>query len=154
MIKPIIYNKDIKGLEKKDTLTTDEMILLRLGQGCLEKVIQETCHNMFNLKFEQGIFVAIDNGDTAGGKLKPYQRIVLYKNKKKLGTKSGFSDVMLIRKGKVAFVEFKRIGCPSEIDIKPEQLAYQKLLQDMGFKAYITNNPVYFNNVILKEFSK
>mgnify|MGYP003671029812 FL=1 len=72
MIKPIIYNKDIKGLEKKDILTTDEMILLRLGQGCLEKVIQEKCHNMFNLKFEQGIFVAIDNGDTAGGKLKPY----------------------------------------------------------------------------------
>lgn len=154
MIKPIIYNKDIKGLEKKDTLTTDEMILLRLGNSCLEKVIQETCHNMFNLKFEEGIFVAIDNGDTAGGKLEPYKRIVLYKNKKKLGTKSGFSDVMLIRKGKVAFVEFKRIGCPSQIDIKPEQLDYQKQLQDMGFKAYITNNPVYFNNVILKEFAE
>lgn len=151
--KPIIYNKDIKELENKATLTTDEMILCRLGKGCLEKVIQETCHTMFKLKFDPRGFIAIDNGDTAGGNLKDYQRIVLYKNKKKLGTKHGFPDVMLIKEGKIVFVEFKRIGSESQIDIKQDQLDYQEWLKSMGFKSYITNNPVYFNNVILKELT-
>jgi len=154
MIKPILYNKDLRVLEKKDTLTTDEMILLRLGRGCLEKEIQKTCNTIFCAKFDPKGFVAIDNGDTAGGKLLPYQRILLYANKKKLGTKTGFSDVMLIRENKICFVEFKRIGSESQIDIKEEQVDYRNWLESMGFKSYITNNPIFFNKVILSEFSK
>lgn len=151
MLNPIIYNKDIKELEKKQSISPDELALLKLGKQPLEKKIQEACRIIFESQFDYRGFVSIDNGDTAGGKLLDYQRINLYKNKKKTGTKHGFPDTMLIVKNKIAFVEFKRIGAPSQIDIKQDQLDYQKWLQDMGFKAYITNNPIYFKNVILKE---
>lgn len=154
-MKPIIYNKDLREIQKKQQISTDELFLLQFAsnkKGCLEKQIQEICHIMFCNKFDGRGFIAVDNGDTAGGNLKPFQRIALYKNKKKMGTKHGFPDVMLIVKNKIVFVEFKRIGTPSQIDIKQDQLDYQKWLTDNGFKAYITNNPLFFRDVILKEF--
>lgn len=151
-MKPIIYSKDIRELSKKPILSKDELMLVELGEKVLEKKIQEYCNRIFSSNFDARGFIAIDNGDTAGSKLKPYQRIALYQNKKKTGTKHGFCDVMLIGKNKIIFVEFKRIGTPSQIEVRQDQLDYQEWLKSAGFKSYITNNPIYFKNVILEEF--
>lgn len=145
---PIIFNSDIKSLEKKGSLSFDEMLLLKLGQNCLETKIQQACHNIFRSEYmdNNALFVQIDNG----GKMSIYQK----RKKKAEGTKAGFPDVMLIRKNKVAFVEFKRIGSPSSIDVRQDQLVFNDWLKCNEFNCYITNNPVYFKEVILNEFKQ
>lgn len=145
---PLINNKHIKNLELRTDLKTNEILLLRLGQNCLETKIQQVCHNMFLAKYmdKSAEFVQIDNGGKMGFTQK--------RKKKAEGTKAGFPDVMLIRKNKVAFVEFKRIGTPSQIDVREDQIKYMNWLNNNNYKAYITNNPIYFQEVILKEFEQ
>lgn len=150
---PLIYNKDIKKLEKIDGLTPDEWQLVTL-HNALETKIQQICHNIFNNTILSNInnnkiaeFVQVDNG----GKLKPCGKIRKYKE----GTKKGWPDVFLIfgKKGynKIIFIEFKRIGCLSSVQITPEQQYYHDWLNGIGFTTYITNNPIFFKNVICKE---
>ena len=49
------------------------------------------------------------------------------------------------------FCEVKRIGSPSEIHLTKEQLDWFLKLNSMSFDAYITNNPIFFKDVVLKE---
>lgn len=154
--KPLIYNSDIKALSKKDSITPDEMLLVPL-YNALETKIQTYCHNLFNnlsfdleRKFGKKVieFIQIDNGGKMG---------IRQKSKKKAeGTKSGFFDTQIFigsscgQYSKVILVEFKRIDVPSKVIIKPNQQYYHDWFNSIGFEAHITNNPLYFREVILK----
>ena len=92
-----------------------------------------------------------DNGDSSGGNLTQIQRIVLYKRKKAEGSKAGIPDLSLIRSGgNVCYCEVKKIGAPSSIHLSEDQFKWFLKLNKMGFKSYITNNPVFFKKVILQ----
>ena len=95
-----------------------------------ETYIQQTCKVIFDGiklemrdKFEMD-FMQVDNGgkQTQGGKFR----------KKAEGTIKGASDVQLwfhckqTGESKMILCEFKRIGTPSQIDIKEEQVAFQE----------------------------
>lgn len=162
--KPLIYNSDIKFLSKKDSITADEMLLIPF-HNALETKIQTYCHNLlktlaFDLerKYNKKVveFVQFDNGDTSAGKLKPNQAKALFSRKKREGSKRGFFDSGIFmgtpcgKHSKVILVEFKRIGSPSQIHITPEQQNYHDWFNSIGFEAHITNNPLYFREVILK----
>ena len=151
--KPLIYNSDIKALSKKDSLTPDEMLLIPL-HNALETKIQTYCHNLakhlaFDLerKYDKKVieFIQIDNGGKMG---------IRQKCKKKAeGTKEGFCDTeMLMGNGKQTkniYVEFKRISTPSNVVIKERQQYYHDWLRSIGYEAYITNNPLYFRDIVL-----
>jgi len=143
MIKPLIYNSDIKEISKKASISFDEMALLSQAK-LTESRIQQACKKIFEMEFGKG-FVHIDNGGKMG---------IAQRTKKKLdGVWSGFPDVILLGKnGKIAFVEFKRIGAGKEIEPKEHQLEIHQFLRNSGFKVYVCNNTVYFKNVICKEF--
>ena len=152
--KPILYNSDIKALSKKDILTPDEMLLIPL-HNALETKIQTHCHNLFkNLSFDLerkfgkkvAEFIQIDNGGKMG---------IRQKSKKKAeGTKQGFCDIEIIlgngKQTKNIYIEFKRIATPSGIVVGDKQQYYHNWLKEVGYDAYITNNPLYFREVILK----
>lgn len=149
--KPIIYNTDLK----------EAMNLILLQQKPQETYIQQTCKVIFDrIKFEvrqsfEMDFMQIDNGgkQTNGGKFR----------KKAEGTIKGASDVQLwfcCKKtglSKMVLCEFKRIGTPSQIDIKKEQVAFQeRWKQFYNCEGFITNNPLYFEWKvweILKQFT-
>ena len=71
---------------------------------------------------------------------------------------SGFPDVVILASlagsQLVIFVEFKRIGTPSQVKISDNQKHWNEVLQAMGFLAFITNNPLYFEKVICGEIRK
>lgn len=153
----LLFNKDIP----KVPMTADELIIWNLANKS-ESNMQQHFHKEFNcraaeekfknkdVEFE---FVQNDNGDTAGSQLTQVQRICLYKRKKAEGSKTGFCDVSLIGSGgRIVFCEIKKIGAPSEIHLTTEQFEWFLKLNKMGFKAFITNNPVFFKKVVLKEF--
>jgi hypothetical protein len=114
-----------------------------------ETYIQQTCKVIFDRiklemrnKFEMD-FMQIDNGgkQTQGGKFR----------KKAEGTIKGASDVQLwfhCKKtglSKMVLCEFKRIGTPSQIDIKQEQIDFQeRWKQFYNCDGFVTNNPLYF----------
>lgn len=137
--KPIIYNTDIKNA----------LNLTLLQQRPQETYIQQSCKIIFDRiklemrdKFEID-FMQIDNGgkQTMGGKFR----------KKAEGTIKGASDVQLwfcckkTNISKMVLCEFKRIGTPSQIDIKNEQITFQeRWKQFYNCDGFITNNPLYF----------
>ena len=137
--KPIIYNTDIKNA----------LNLTLLQQRPQETYIQQSCKIIFDRiklemrdKFEID-FMQIDNGgkQTMGGKFR----------KKAEGTIKGASDVQLwfcckkTNISKMVLCEFKRIGTPSQIDIKDEQVAFQERWKAFyNCEGFITNNPLYF----------
>ena len=145
---PIIYNKDIGELSKSSVMSAEAATLL-LYLNAVEEKIQTHARNQF-LRLKQEIinkypdakmeFVQIDNG----GNLTLQGRVA----KARQGTANGFPDVMLIMsfrgQNMTFFVEFKRIGTPSQIKISEEQKAWNQKLNSMGFLAYITNNPIFF----------
>ena len=152
--KPLIYNSDIKALSKKSSITPDEMLLIPL-HNALETKIQIYCCNLFKdlsfdleRKFGKKVaeFIQIDNGGKMG---------IRQKSKKKAeGTKEGFCDTEIIlgngKQTKNIYVEFKRIAAPSGVIIADKQQYYHDWLNSIGFEAHITNNPLYFREVILK----
>lgn len=154
----LICNKDIP----KNPNTAAELILA-IFRNALETKIQQYCHKEFNalaseVRYKYGEklmeFVQVDNG----GKMGVRQKM----KKKAEGTKDGFPDVQLLLgppKGsdlepQVIYIEFKRIGVPSQVIVKDNQLMYHSWLNSIGFKAYITNNPIFFRDVILGEVRK
>lgn len=155
----LLSNKDVP----KVPMTADDLIIWQLAQKS-ESEMQQHFHKEFNavaaeIKFKHRSaeleFVQNDNGDSAGGQLTQIQRIVLYKRKKAEGSKAGFPDISLIASGaKIVFCEVKKIGSPSEIHLAKDQFEWFLKLNKMGFKAFITNNPVFFKKVVLKEFAK
>lgn len=149
----------------KELKTTDELLIYRLSK-LKETDVQQYFHKQVILldyevkrinKLNQIHFVQIDNGDTAGGQLSQLQRMALYKRKKAEGSKKGFSDSMIlfeacnIKYRDVVFCEIKKIAAPSGIHITEEQLKWFIILNEMGFNAYITNNPIFFRDVVLKK---
>ena len=82
----------------------------------------------------------------------------LYKRKKAEGSRAGFPDCSMLisdkNKRDVLFCEVKKIGAPSDVRLTEEQLGWFINLNRMGFKCYITNNPIFFRDVILKEIKE
>lgn len=160
----LLFNKDIP----KEPKNPDELMIYRFAQ-LTESQIQQAFHTQFNTKaielkklnrFNELEFVQNDNGDSAGGQLTQIQRITLYRRKKAEGSRAGFPDIAMLyfcanlNLRDVFYCEVKKIGAPSEIRLTREQLDWFIKLNDMGFNSYITNNPLFFNNVILKKISE
>jgi len=156
-----LFNKDVA----KEPKTASELLIYRLSQ-LKESDMQQYFHKEFNIlacemnalnQFNKLWFVQNDNGDSAGGQLTQVQRISLYKRKKAEGSKKGFPDISMyfyasnINYRDTAFCEVKKIGSPSEIHLTKEQLDWFLELNSMSFDAYITNNPIFFKDVVLKE---
>jgi hypothetical protein len=157
----LLFNKDVP----KEPKTASELLIYKLAQ-LRETDIQQYFHREFNIlacemnglnQFNKLWFVQNDNGDTAGGQLTQGQRIALYKRKKAEGSKKGFPDISMyfysakINLRDTVFCEAKKIGAPSEIHLTKEQLNWFIELNSMGFNAYITNNPIFFRDVVLGE---
>lgn len=160
----LLFNKDIPKIPN----TAEQLIIYRAAQ-VNESEIQQSFHEQLNNlgrdlkkqnRFNEIEFVQIDNGDTAGGKLTEIQRMVLYKRKRAEGSKKGFPDVMIpfysanLNYRDVVYCEIKKIAAPSGIHLTEEQLNWFLKLNSMGFKSYITNNPIFFKKVILEETKK
>ena len=152
--KPLIYNSDIEALSEKSSITPDEMLLFPL-HNALETNIQQICHNLFKrlafdleCKYKKKVaeFIQIDNGGSA----KSSTRLRKFCE----GTKSGFCDTEILlgngKQTKNIYVEFKKIDEPKKVVIKKKQQYYHDWLNSIGFEAHITNNPLYFREVILK----
>jgi hypothetical protein len=157
----LLFNKDVA----KEPKTPNELLIYRLSQ-LKESDMQQYFYKQAVLlqyelkqlnKFNELEFVQNDNGDTAGGQLSQGQRISLYKRKKAEGSRKGFPDISIylysanVNLRDTVFCEVKRIGAPSEIHLTKEALDWFLKLNSMGFNAYITNNPIFFRDVILKE---
>jgi len=159
-----LFNKDIP----KGPKTPNDLLVYRLSQ-LKESDMQQYFYKQAVLlqyelkqlnKFNELEFVQNDNGDTAGGQLSQGQRIALYKRKKAEGSRKGFPDISMyfysakLNLRDTVFCEVKRIGAPSEIHLTEEQLDWFLKLNSMGFNAYITNNPIFFKDVVLGEIKK
>ena len=148
MLKPLIYNSDIKQIEKKakiGSISIDEAALLRQAKWS-ELTIQQACKNMFRGRFgSKAKFIQTDNSRAT-----KFQRMRAGLG----GYEEGATDAYLVGKNTVFFVEFKKIGSPSEIEPRPAQIEMNKFLLDCGHKAFFCNNTVYFEKVICEEFAK
>lgn len=157
----LLFNKNVA----KTPNTADELIIYRLAQ-LKETKVQQHFHKETNAlacelkiinKFNKLFFVQNDNGDGAAGNLTNNQRMALFSRKKAEGSKAGFPDSSLIFYSSklnyrdTTYCEIKKIGAPSEIHITENQLKWFIELNEMGFDAYITNNPVFFRDVVLKK---
>lgn len=153
----LLYKDDILKLCNKNVQIKDDYFLSLFYQA-LETKVQQACHTMFNQlafeyerKFGKKVmeFVQIDNGGKMGFRQKA--------KKKAEGTKSGMPDTILFcgspcgLYSQVILVEFKRIDVPSKIKISPEQQYYHNWFNSIGIKSHITNNPIFFRDVILKD---
>jgi hypothetical protein len=160
----LLFNKDIP----KQPKTADDLLIYRLSQ-LKESDIQQYFYKQTVLlqyelkqlnKFNELEFVQNDNGDSSAGNLSQVQRIALFKRKKAEGSRKGFPDIsMYLYNNKLTFrdtifCEVKKIGSPSEIHLSKEQLDWFLKLNSMSFDAYITNNPIFFKNVVLGEIKK
>ena len=141
MLKALITKKDVDHLIKKDFASRDEFEII-MQRDFSESKIQQTCRNIFQTwcieNKLKGLFVQIDNGGTAN-KFK----------KAKEGTLSGFPDSMLLITSKTTilptiFIEFKKIGG----QVKAKQVEMQATLTDMGYPSYITNNTIFFKEIL------
>lgn len=157
----LLFNKDVPKIPN----TAAELIIYNIA-GKKETYYQQHFHKEFNAlaaelkmlhKDNELEFVQNDNGDTAGGQLSMIQRMVLYKRKKAEGSKHGFADISLYfynaktQQNGVILCEVKKIASPSGIHLREDQLEWFLKMNKMGFKAYITNNPIFFRDVVLKE---
>lgn len=154
--KWLLQSKYIKLFENKVNLSPLELEILN-HRGLKETIIQQKCHELIKYKARtlpakcKLKFIAVDNG----GKMGIGQRI----KKAKEGTVAGMTDSLIFASNgtdaKVWAVEFKRVGSKSEIlgDKKhfQDQLDIINEFNDMGISAYMTNNIIFFENVIFKE---
>jgi hypothetical protein len=156
-----LFNKDIP----KEPKTPNELLIYRLSQlkesDMQQFFYKQTVLLQYELKqfnkFNEFEFVQNDNGDSAAGNLSNGQKMAKFARKKSEGSRKGFPDVSMyfysakLNLRDTAFCEVKRIGSPSEIHLTKEQLDWFLKLNSMGFDAYITNNPIFFRDVVLKE---
>ena len=90
-------------------------------------------------------------------KLTQNQRMAFYARKKAEGFKSGFPDLQIllynnsINLRDTMYLELKRVDAPSGIHLTEEQLEWFVKLNNIGYNSYITNNPIFFRDVVLKE---
>jgi hypothetical protein len=152
-----LFNKDIP----KTPNTADELLIYGMAKKSESELQQffirefESMASEFKFK-DKSLELEIyqnDNGDSSGGNLTQIQRMVLYKRKKAEGSKAGIPDLCLIgSSAKISYCEVKKIAAPSGIHLSEDQFKWFLKLNKMGFKSYITNNPVFFKKVILQEF--
>ena len=157
-LKPIIYKADLLEIEKKvkafKSISKHKSKLWHFIQtkGTTETKVQQECKKIFEglaTVYSKELvmdFMQIDNGGnlSIGGKMK----------KKAEGTIKGASDVIIwiAKKHKpetrqTFLVEFKRVGVPSEVRIKEEQIEFQKRWKECyAVEGIITNNIAYFEN--------
>ena len=157
----LLFNKDIP----KEPKTPDELMLLRFA-GLKESEIQKYFFSQIRnlgieimsknkLNFMEA--VKNDNGDAVVSKLTDNQRMAFYARKKAEGFKGGFPDLtILLFNSRIClrdtmYLELKRIDAPSGIHLTEEQLDWFVKLNNMGYNSYITNNPIFFRDVVLKE---
>ena len=157
----LLFNKDIP----KEPKTPDELMLLRFA-GLKESEIQKYFYSQIrNLGIEimsknkLNFIEAVknDNGDAVVSKLTQNQRMAFYARKKAEGFKGGFPDLTILLFNSrlclrdTMYLELKRIDAPSGIHLTEEQLDWFVKLNNMGYNSYITNNPIFFRDVVLKE---
>jgi len=157
----LLFNKDIP----KEPKTPDELMLLRFA-GLKESEIQKYFFSQIRnlgieivsknkLNFMEA--VKNDNGDAVVSKLTENQRMAFYARKKAEGFKGGFPDLtILLFNSRIClrdtmYLELKRIDAPSGIHLTEEQLDWFVKLNNMGYNSYITNNPIFFRDVVLKD---
>ena len=157
----LLFNKDIP----KEPKTPDELILFRFS-GLKESEIQKYFFSQIRnlgieimsknkLNFMEA--VKNDNGDAVVSKLTQNQRMAFYARKKAEGFKGGFPDLtILLFNSRIClrdtmYLELKRIDAPSGIHLTEEQLDWFVKLNNMGYNSYITNNPIFFRDVVLKD---
>ena len=157
----LLFNKDIP----KEPKTPDELMLFRfanLKESEIQKYFFSQIRNLGieimsknKLNFMEA--VKNDNGDAVVSKLTENQRMAFYARKKAEGFKGGFPDLtILLFNSRVClrdtmYLELKRIDAPSGIHLTEEQLDWFIKLNNMGYNSYITNNPIFFRDVVLKE---
>ena len=157
----LLFNKDIP----KEPKTPDELMLLRFA-GLKESEIQKYFYSQIrNLGIEimsknkLNFIEAVknDNGDAVVSKLTQNQRMAFYARKKAEGFKGGFPDLTILLFNSrlclrdTMYLELKRVDAPSGIHLTEEQLDWFVKLNNMGYNSYITNNPIFFRDVVLKE---
>ena len=157
----LLFNKDIP----KEPKTPDELILFRFS-GLKESEIQKYFFSQIRnlgieiisknkLNFMEA--VKNDNGDAVVSKLTQNQRMAFYARKKAEGFKGGFPDLTILLFNSrlclrdTMYLELKRVDAPSGIHLTEEQLDWFVKLNNMGYNSYITNNPIFFRDVVLKE---
>ena len=157
----LLFNKDIP----KEPKTPDELMLFRFA-NLKESEIQKYFFSQIRslgieimsknkLNFMEA--VKNDNGDAVVSKLTQNQRMAFYARKKAEGFKGGFPDLTILLFNSrlclrdTMYLELKRIDAPSGIHLTEEQLDWFVKLNNMGYNSYITNNPIFFRDVVLKE---
>ncbi len=157
----LLFNKDIP----KEPKTPDELMLFRfanLKESEIQKYFFSQIQNLgieiiSKNKFDFMEAVKNDNGDAVVSKLTENQRMAFYARKKAEGFKSGFPDLTIFLYNSriclrdTIYLELKRIDSPSGIHLTEEQLDWFVKLNKMGYNSYITNNPIFFRDVVLKE---
>lgn len=157
----LLFNKDIP----KEPKTPDELMLFRfasLKESEIQKYFFSQIRNlgieiMRKNKFDFMEAVKNDNGDAVVSKLTDNQRMAFYARKKAEGFKGGFPDLTILLFNSrlclrdTMYLELKRIDAPSGIHLTEEQLDWFVKLNNMGYNSYITNNPIFFRDVVLKE---
>ncbi len=157
----LLFNKDIP----KEPKTPDELMLFRfanLKESEIQKYFFSQIRNLGieimsknKLNFMEA--VKNDNGDAVVLKLTQNQRMAFYARKKAEGFKGGFPDLTIflynskLNLRDTMYLELKRIDAPSGIHLTEEQLDWFVKLNNMGYNSYITNNPIFFRDVVLKE---
>lgn len=157
----LLFNKNIP----KEPKTPDELMLFRFA-NLKESEIQKYFFSQIRslgieimsknkLNFMEA--VKNDNGDAVVSKLTQNQRMAFYARKKAEGFKGGFPDLTILLFNSrlclrdTMYLELKRIDAPSGIHLTEEQLDWFVKLNNMGYNSYITNNPIFFRDVVLKE---
>ena len=157
----LLFNKDIP----KEPKTPDELMLFRfasLKESEIQKYFFSQIRNLGieimsknKLNFMEA--VKNDNGDAVVSKLTDNQRMAFYSRKKAEGFKGGFPDLTIFLFNSrlclrdTMYLELKRVDAPSGIHLTEEQLDWFVKLNNMGYNSYITNNPIFFRDVVLKE---
>lgn len=160
----LLYNKDIP----KEPKTPDDLLLVRFAK-LSESDIQKYFYQQIKIlaieassknKLHYLEAVKNDNGDAIVTKLSDTQKKFFYMRKKAEGFKSGFPDLTILSYSASAklrdttYLEVKKINAPSAIGLTEEQLNWFIKLNNAGFDSYITNNPVFFKNIILKQIAE
>ena len=160
----LLFNKDIP----KEPKTPDDLLLVRFAK-LSESDIQKYFYQQIKIlaieassknKLHYLEAVKNDNGDAIVTKLSDTQKKFFYMRKKAEGFKSGFPDLTILSYSATTnlrdttYLEVKKINAPSSIGLTEDQFNWFVKLNNAGFDSYITNNPIFFKNVILKQIEK
>ena len=167
-LNPLIYNSDIRIIEKKaetGVISNDELELLRLGKNCKETLVQsrivlilKALEQELKLSWRDSNndFIIAQRENAAATK---FQRI----KRAREGSHAKMPDLDIFlgngKETKAIFIECKRVESPSVIcgsnkqtkEHYIKQIECHERLRKMGFSVYLTNNPVYVRRVICEE---